>query len=111
MAACRFAGASVSVDEGITQLFKRLRTEREVLQHPNTSWVLTAMASIIDTLNPVRNRSTLAHPNDILLERPEAILVINAVRTMLHYLDARVVGGPSSKAEPAPNPSVGRQVT
>jgi len=105
VAACRLAGVPVNPDDGVTQLFKRLRTENALLQQPIVNRVLAAMASIVDTLNPVRNRSTLVHPNEILLERPEAILVINAVRTMLHYLDARTVG-PSSKKESAPNPGV-----
>jgi len=47
-----------------------------------------AVATIVDALNPVRNNATLAHPNPILLDEPEAMLVINAARTLLHYLDS-----------------------
>jgi hypothetical protein len=52
--------------------------------------VLHAMATILDALNPVRNRATVAHPNEMLLDEPEAMLVINTVRTLLHYLDAKL---------------------
>ena len=45
--------------------------------------VALAMANIVDALNPLRNRASLAHPNTGLLEEPEAMLVINAVRTLL----------------------------
>jgi hypothetical protein len=37
----------------------------------------------MDALNPVRNRATVAHPNAELLEKEEAMLVINVARTLL----------------------------
>jgi len=52
------------------------------------------MASIVDTVNSIRNRSSLVHPTDRLLEQPEALLVIYMVRTMIHYIDARTQGEP-----------------
>jgi hypothetical protein len=48
------------------------------------------MSAIIAVLNPVRNRASVAHPNDELLEEPEAMLVINAVRTILQYVNAKL---------------------
>lgn len=36
-----------------------------------------------------RNRASLAHPNPVL-PGPEANLVINAVRTIFHYLDHKL---------------------
>jgi hypothetical protein len=50
------------------------------------------MAQIVDVLNPVRNQKSMAHPNEDLLEEPEAMLVANAVRTLLHYLNAKLEG-------------------
>lgn len=38
----------------------------------------------------MRNNATPAHPNDALLEAPEAMLMINGVRTLLHYLNAKI---------------------
>jgi len=52
--------------------------------------VLNASASILDALLPVRNRASVAHPNESLLEEPEARLVINIGRTLLQYLDAKL---------------------
>jgi hypothetical protein len=46
--------------------------------------------SILDALNPARNRGSLAHPNDVLLDESEAVLFINAARTTLQYLDAKL---------------------
>jgi Abortive infection C-terminus len=82
-------------DPTITQLFKIVRT-----QHPAFSAtipyadevrrVANAFASAIDALNTIRNNATPAHPNDAILEAPEAMLMINAVRTLLHYLNAKL---------------------
>jgi hypothetical protein len=45
---------------------------------------------LVDALNPVRNDKTLVHPNT-LLDEAEAMLAINAIRPMLHYLDKRLM--------------------
>jgi Abortive infection C-terminus len=52
--------------------------------------VLRSCSAIMDALNPVRNRATVAHPNAELLQKEEAMLVINVARTLLHYLDAKL---------------------
>lgn len=53
--------------------------------------VQRAIAAIIGALEPVRNRASVAHPNESLLAPPEATLVINASRTVLAYLDTKVL--------------------
>lgn len=52
--------------------------------------LLRSFGTIVDTLNPLRNKASIAHPNKALLSEPEAILVINAVRTILHYFDEKI---------------------
>jgi len=52
--------------------------------------VLRSMSGIMDLLNPIRNESSVAHPNKDLLDPPEAALVINTARTILHYLDMKL---------------------
>ena len=52
--------------------------------------VLRSMSGIMDLLNPIRNESSVAHPNKDLLDPPEATLVINTARTILHYLDMKL---------------------
>jgi hypothetical protein len=49
-----------------------------------------AMSDIMDAMNPIRNEGSLAHPNNELLAPPEAALVINIARTILHYIDTKV---------------------
>lgn len=53
----------------------------------NTEHILKSMANILDKLNPLRNNSSLAHPNEVLLGPDEAMLVINTVNTLLGYLN------------------------
>jgi hypothetical protein len=53
------------------------------------SRVLGSMANILDAVNPVRNSTSVAHPNEQLVGEPEAVLVINKVRTMLSYFESK----------------------
>lgn len=48
------------------------------------------MSSILNELNFIRNNGSMAHPNENLLGEAEAMLVVNAGRTILGYLDARL---------------------
>lgn len=52
--------------------------------------ILNACGTIADALNPVRNRASVAHPNEMLLPSEEAALVINAARSVLSYLSAKL---------------------
>jgi abortive infection Abi-like protein len=49
-----------------------------------------SLGSVMDALNPARNRGSVAHPNDNLLDADEAMLFINAARTVLQYVDAKL---------------------
>lgn len=51
--------------------------------------ILRGLAQIVDATNPVRNNSSVAHPNQHLIGPDEAWLVINAVRTLLSYLESK----------------------
>jgi hypothetical protein len=53
-----------------------------------TTQILRGAAQIVDALNTARNKKTLAHPNP-LLDEPEAMLAIHAIRMLLHYFDTR----------------------
>lgn len=94
-AVCDKANIRYGDDPGLTDLFKVLRERhprfRDLGPRENDlHQVLRALGSIMTALNPVRNRASVAHPNDALLKEPEAMLVINAARTILHYLDAKL---------------------
>jgi hypothetical protein len=94
-AICAEADLDVAKNASLTELYKTLRKEHPALQPtgPRASdidAVLKAFANILDKLNPLRNEGSMAHPQDQLLEQPEAMLVIHAARTVLHYLKARL---------------------
>lgn len=89
------AGIAVSPDADITHLFKAIRQNHPRLMPsgPRTDdidKILRAMASVVDSLNPLRNKASMAHPTEALLGDPEAMLVVNSVRSMLHYLSAKL---------------------
>lgn len=85
---------TVSDKASITVLFKSIRKHHPSFQQPHPRQadidkIMRSLANIVDALNPVRNRASVAHPNETLLEEPEAMLVINSVRSLLHYLNSR----------------------
>lgn len=92
---CRASGLTVTDDSSLTSLVKLLREGHPAFAllgpRPNDVMVvLRALATIVDKLNPLRNNTSVAHPNTDLLPPEEAMLVVNVVRTLLHYLDAKL---------------------
>lgn len=90
------SGLTGGDDASITQLFKLLRKEHPKLrdfgnQGEDAFKVLMGMATVLDSLNTIRNRASRAHPTESTLEEPEAMLAINAARSLLHYLDEKMV--------------------
>ena len=77
----------------ITRLFKLLRGSNIFVgstHSPHAEKVAQGLAVAMDALNPIRNKGTLAHPTADLVTEAEAMLTINAARSILHYLDAVV---------------------
>lgn len=94
-AVCTKSEIPVSGDLGITGLFKVIcgshpSFQAKGPQAEDVGKVARGIASVLDALNPLRNRATLAHPNDALLDEPEAMLIINSIRTLLHYLNSKL---------------------
>lgn len=84
-----------SHDPSTAALWAALRKEHPRLKPagPRAQDVETmqrALATIIDVLSPLRNRASLAHPNDELLAPDEARLAVNAARTALSYLESKL---------------------
>jgi hypothetical protein len=81
-------------DTSITGLYKIIRDNHSAFQisghrEEDISRILKTLSSIIDTLQPIRNRASLAHPNE-LLEKPESLLVINTTKTIIQYFEDRI---------------------
>jgi hypothetical protein len=94
---CAHAGIAHADRPTMNQLFKALRAEHPGLRDigvrsDDVAKMLGSMAAILDALNPVRNNASMAHPNDALIGKAEAVLVINVVRTLLTYFEAKQSG-------------------
>lgn len=92
---CQHAGISYQQDASLTELFALLRQRHPALaslgvRADEAVKILRSFGGILDTLNQLRNRGSVAHPNSQLLDEPEAMLAINGARTILHYLDAKL---------------------
>ena len=94
-AECAAASIAIPPDATLTQAFKALRTNHPALADlgahtTDVAKVLQSFASVLDALNTVRNHGSVAHPNEHLIEAPEAFLFVNAVRTLFHYLNNKL---------------------
>jgi hypothetical protein len=95
IAVCDTAGIAYARDSSMAALFKALRQHHPAFvnlgpRDDDIGRVLNSSAAIMDAMNPVRNRASVAHPNADLLGEAEARLVINVGRTLLNYLDAKL---------------------
>jgi hypothetical protein len=61
---------------------KQCRLDREARsaekRTASKALMLGAMATVLDSLNPIRNNASVAHPNEELLDELEAHVAINA---------------------------------
>ncbi|PBP68491.1 hypothetical protein CCL21_14865 [Pseudomonas syringae] len=94
-AECTAASIAIPPDATLTQAFKALRTNHPALADlgahtTDVAKALQSFAAVLDALNTVRNHGSVAHPNEHLIEAPEAFLFINAVRTLFHYLKIKL---------------------
>jgi hypothetical protein len=95
MAVCDAADITYRREDSMVALFRAIQAGHPKLadlgsRAQDVRKVLNAFASVLDAMLPVRNQASVAHPNASLLEEPEARLVINASRTLLHYLDDKL---------------------
>ena len=93
--ACDGAGIPREPDATPNQLLKLLLERHISLQDlgPRADEVkrmLRTSASIVDAMGTIRNRASLAHANEELLDHEEALFVINLARSLLRFLDAKL---------------------
>ena len=97
-ALCDETNLEYASDPSITQLYKKLRTEHPAVRpegahSERAQKILLGLATAIDSLNAIRNQGSLAHANEELIGEPEALLAINAARSIFIYLDGKVRSG------------------
>ena len=91
---CKQAGIVVTEDENLTQVFKKLKTNHPKLQlggprQNDIDQIISSFSNTLDKLNPIRNKASLSHPNEELLEEDEAMFVVNSAQTVLNYLNRK----------------------
>lgn len=94
-AACVDVGLEIGKDPTANQLLKLLLNDHPDFDNlgPHSDRVKTMIrtsASIIDTLGTLRNRGSLAHDNEKLLDYDEALFAINLTRSLLQFLNAKL---------------------
>jgi len=109
-AMCADAHIDVGADATMNKLLKELRNGHPRLQDmgargDDVARVLQGVGTVLDALNPLRNHASVAHPNAELVGEEEAHLVVNAVRTILNYLESKLRAGPTP-GQAAPLPTV-----
>jgi hypothetical protein len=91
---CKASKISFEQKDDIVSLVKKIFNEHPKLKikikAQEIQNIAKSLASISDSLNPIRNQGSLAHPNETLLDEPEATLVINSVRSLMIYLEAKL---------------------
>jgi hypothetical protein len=95
LAVIRRLDLAVKKDTELTELFQIIRDNHPSLNQSDSSAsevtkIFRGIAKILESVNQIRNRDSLAHPNQNLLKEPEAMLIINLVRTLLHYLNSKI---------------------
>jgi hypothetical protein len=94
-ALCVKKGIAFDSDDSVTALYKKLRRGAPELR-PTGEYaeeierILNSMASVIDCINTLRNRGSVAHPNENLLSEAAAMLFINSVRTIFLFLHQKI---------------------
>jgi hypothetical protein len=92
---CVDRGEALPNDPSLTYVFKILREKfpefREAINHDSEAKkMFGSLAGAIEALNTIRNRGSLAHPNELLIEAPEAMLYINLSRAILSYIESKI---------------------
>jgi hypothetical protein len=92
---CRKNNIVHNADDSITVLFKYLRQlhprlKGEIAKYEEIDRICKALATIIDSLNPIRNKHSRVHPNENVIGEDESLLVINSIRSLFHYLNAKL---------------------
>jgi hypothetical protein len=94
-AVCDRDSIKYSSDPSANQLLKLLLEHHPSLKNfgsrsEEIRKMIRTSASIVDAMGTLRNNASLAHPTEELLGHDEALFVINLVRSLMRFLDAKL---------------------
>jgi len=92
---CEEANIAFLPDSNLPYLFGELLKKHPAFSNLGANGghvgiAIKRLSGVVDSLGHVRNRASVAHPNEELLEAAEANLFLNAACTLLTYLDQRI---------------------
>lgn len=75
----------------ITELFKLIKAKHQnfINMDPEATKIIKALSTVIDTCNFIRNNKSIAHPNENIIQDPEAMLAINSCRAIYNYIESK----------------------
>lgn len=88
-------GVSYEESDTLSQLYNKLHTDisARIGSAPISDLIKTTMRSasgVVTSINDLRNRHSLAHPNDELLKEREAVFVIKLIKDLSEYINSIV---------------------
>jgi hypothetical protein len=91
---CEIENIPFTKDDDLVKLIKSLFAHHPKLQvslkSSEVQNIVRNLVSISDSLNPIRNQGSRAHPNKIVVQEPEATLAVNAIYSVLTYLEQKI---------------------
>lgn len=88
IAICKKAKLAFNKDDSITKLFKIINENHYSFQ--NTQKTTRCIANLINDFNPIRNRESLAHPNEELISEEDAQFVIDLTVACIKYISSLI---------------------
>lgn len=87
-------GIEYEESDTIMQLYSKLHNSLEELESSKINGLVkTAIRSasgVVDAINTIRNKHSLSHPNEEIIDEPEAKLVIGLSKHIFDYIEGRV---------------------
>lgn len=84
-------------DDSIMRLFNLLYKKWESLNNDDINdmmlKVLRSTSASLDVLNNIRNRYSLTHPNNTIIEEPEAKFALGIIESIVNYIETRAIKG------------------
>ena len=76
-------------NETLNQLFKKLYSyyENKESLDKKIGTILKSMTGVISSINDLRNKNSLSHPNEYIVNQRDAKLAIDAISIIINYLD------------------------
>lgn len=59
-------------------------------RHNDIKTALKSLSAVVNVLNPIRNRASNAHPNESVLDEPEAMFVVHTTHSIALFVQSRV---------------------